>query len=355
MGRQDDGERPRRPELDGAVLSGLGAQSRQDLERLCALLWSDAGMVDRAETLPTAHLEGFMAAGLYGIMAPVEEGGLGLGYPEMCAVVEELASACVTTTFVWAQHFRFLAAMLAPTTPAVWRQRWRAPAIAGTTKGGIALTGLMPGPPRLTAAPVGEGWVVQGQAPWVSGWDIIDELVVVARGPDDTVVSFVMDAQSQPGLTVVPARLSAMNASRTVRLQFERLHLDGDRALVQEPYAVSRQQPERLRLNGSFALGVAKSCCLLIGPSALDDELRSCRAELDTSSDAAMPEARAAACELAVRAAHALAVSRGSGSALVGDIAERLSREAAVLLVFGSRPTIKDALLERLHASAHGG
>ena len=65
-----------------------------------------------------------------------------------------------------------------------------------------------------------------------------------------------------------------------------------------------------------------------------------------------MGEARASACELAVRAAHALAVGRGSTSVLVGDVAERLGREAALLLVFASRPAIKDALLRQFNASA---
>jgi hypothetical protein len=47
-----------------------------------------------------------------------------------------------------------------------------------------------------------------------------------------------------------------------------------------------------------------------------------------------------------VRAAHVLAVSRGSRSAISGDIAERTTREAALLLVFASRPAIKNALLD---------
>ena len=61
-----------------------------------------------------------------------------------------------------------------------------------------------------------------------------------------------------------------------------------------------------------------------------------------------MPAARAAAAELAVRAAAALAVSTGSASALVGSHPERLAREALFLLVFGSRPQIKASLLDRL-------
>jgi hypothetical protein len=41
-----------------------------------------------------------------------------------------------------------------------------------------------------------------------------------------------------------------------------------------------------------------------------------------------------------------LAVSRGSQSAISGDIAERTTREAALLLVFASRPAIKESLLD---------
>jgi len=330
---------------------------RQRLEALSFLLWSDAAAVDSAETLPATHLEAFSAAGLYGIFAPAHEGGLELGFPEMCAVVEQLASACVATTFVWVQHFRFLGSMLAPTTPAAMRQRWRAPAISGAVKGGVALTGLMPGPPRLVAEPTADGWALQGEAPWVSGWDIVDVLEVVARGPGDTVVSFLLDVQShsQPGLAVTPARLSAMNATRTVRLEFSAFMVSEDRVLGQEPYEAGGQHPERLRLNGSFALGVTRRCCLLIGPSPLDDELRARRDQLDHATAATMAAARAAACELAVRAAHVLVITRGSRSALAGDVAERLSREASLLLVFASRPALKAALLGHFQGSAGPG
>jgi hypothetical protein len=63
-----------------------------------------------------------------------------------------------------------------------------------------------------------------------------------------------------------------------------------------------------------------------------------------------MAQARAAASELAVRAAAALAVQVGSRSVSVDQDAQRLVREAMFLLVFGSRPGIKSALLRRLGA-----
>jgi alkylation response protein AidB-like acyl-CoA dehydrogenase len=345
------GDLAARPELAPPILADLDPRLRDGLRQVSSVLWAQAGAVDTATTLPAEHLEAFARIGLYGIFAPVADGGLGLGYAEMCAVVEELASACVATTFVWAQHFRFLGAMLEPQTPAALVGAWRAPAVSGRAKGGVALTGLMPGPARLVAERTRRGWCLRGEAPWVSGWDIVDFLVVVARGPQDTVVSVLLEAGPGPGLTATPMRLSALNATRTVRLRFDDVLVADEYLLSQADYALARQQSERLRLNGSFALGVARRCCALLGASSLDDDLLRCREAFDKATEAEMSSARAGASELAVRAAHALAVSRGSASALAGDVAERLSREAALLLVFASRPAIKDALLARLTGS----
>jgi hypothetical protein len=58
-----------------------------------------------------------------------------------------------------------------------------------------------------------------------------------------------------------------------------------------------------------------------------------------------MAEARAAAAAFAVRAASALMVHQGSRSIFEDHHAQRLYREAAFLLVFGSRPSIRAALL----------
>ena len=48
----------------------------------------------------------------------------------------------------------------------------------------------------------------------MTGWGLIDLVQVVARGPDDTVVTLIMDAAAQPGLTVTRQRLAAVDASR---------------------------------------------------------------------------------------------------------------------------------------------
>ncbi|HEY3958287.1 MAG TPA: acyl-CoA dehydrogenase family protein [Streptosporangiaceae bacterium] len=339
----------------GAVPTGASAPSGDSVppavHELAAMFGRDAAAVDATGQLPAAHLAGLAGAGLYGIFAPPSAGGLGLDHAQACAVVEELAAGCLATTFVWIQHFRLLGSLLDPATPEPLRTSLLPRVVRGEVRGGVVLAGLLPGPPQLTARPVPGGWQLDGQAPWATGWGHAGLLAVLARGPDDSVVTLLLDAAGQPGLTVRRLRLAAADASATVRLTFSGLHVPADRYVGQRPYDPVRDQAEGLRLNGSLPLGVARRCCTLIGPSPLDVELGHARAALDAASTATMPAARAGAAEFAVRAAHALAVRRGSSSALAGDEADRLTREAAFLLVFGSRPAIKEALLAKLTAA----
>lgn len=315
------------------------------LQAVVDLFARDAPDVDEADFIASEHFDQLAALGLYGAFASDNDGGLGLGLAQMCDVVERLASACLASTFVWIQHFRLLAAVLDPGAPDFVRAQ-RDNVIAGRLKGGVVLTGQLPGPVRLSATPTRDGWSLSGNAPWVSGWGMVDTLFVAARGPQDTVVTCCLDAREQSGLTVTRHHLSALNATATVRLDFEEILVTTDHIVSQFEYDPLSERPEGLRVNGSLALGVIRRCCDMLGPSPLDDQLRHCRIELDEATIETMPFARARACELAVRASHALAVHRGSSSVLSGDVAERTAREAALLLTFGSRPSIKQALLE---------
>ena len=163
------------------------------------VLFPDAMRVDHLDAVPAAHLDALAAAGLYGAPVPVQAGGLGLDLGATCTVTEELASGCLATTFVWLQHRGLAMTLAADGTPAALRDRWLGPACLGQVRGGIALGGLIPGPPLLRARPAGGGWRLDGEAPWVTGWGLIDLLLVVARGPGDTVVSLILDAAARPG------------------------------------------------------------------------------------------------------------------------------------------------------------
>jgi alkylation response protein AidB-like acyl-CoA dehydrogenase len=330
-------ERPTHPSLVVLHADNNARMDEPDVEaRARALadevLFRNALATDGSDVLPRANLDALAAAGLYGLFAPPEAGGLGSDPATMARVVETLASGCLTTTLVWIQHFGFLGSLLAapPGIPSTWLGE----ACRGERRGGIAFGGLLPGPPLLTAVEVeGGGWRVDGHAPWVSGWDRIDVLHVAARGrrgdggrDGETVVNLAVDAIEQPGLRVTRQRLAAVDASNTVRADFDGLLVPADRLLSVAPYDPTGTLGARLRMNGSLALGVAGRACRLLGASPFDGELVRRRRDLDDAGDDTMAGARAAASELAFRAAAALAVHDGSRAVRTDEHAQRLVR-----------------------------
>jgi alkylation response protein AidB-like acyl-CoA dehydrogenase len=303
---------------------------------------------DASDLLPRRNLDVLAHDGLYGIAGPAEAGGLDLDLHTSYMVVEALASGCLTTAFVWLQHRNPVRAVAASATPGL-SDAWLAALCSGERRAGIALAGNRPGSAILRATNAGGGGLIlDGEAPWVSGWGLIDALLVTARD-GDTVVSSLIDAGPSPTLQAERLRLVGANASGTVTLRFQGHAVPAERIVGRQPHeAVLARDPTGLRMNGSLALGLTERCCRLMGPSALDDELLTLRGALDEASAESLPVARAWASDLAMRAATALTVTQGSRSILIGQHAQRLVREALFLTVFGSRAAIREDLLRRL-------
>jgi alkylation response protein AidB-like acyl-CoA dehydrogenase len=224
----------------------------------------------------------------------------------------------------------------------------------GEVRAGVAVAGVRPGAREpLRAVPVDHGWAVDGVAPWVTGWGRIDVVRVAALDPDGDLVWLLVDAVTGPTLTVERVRLAALDASATVVARFDRHVVAGDRLVARTPYRQWQDDDAKgLRLNGSLALGVVGRCARLVGSAALERDLATCRDALDDAHEradvVALPAARAAASELAVRAAAAAVVARGAPAVASDQDAQRLLREAMFTLVFGSRPPMKEALLGAL-------
>jgi alkylation response protein AidB-like acyl-CoA dehydrogenase len=318
------------------------------------VLFPGALEVDLSEVVPVERLDRLAAAGLYGLAGPPEAGGMGLA--DMATaheIIEILASGCLTTTFVWLQHHGAVRALV-DASP-VLRDAWLARLCTGATRAGIAFSGLRrPGPPILTAVPDGEGWRFHGFAPWVTGWGRIDVVRAAARREDGDIVWALVDATSGPTLRAEPLRLAAVNASATVTLWFDSHLVPPDRVISVQPFD-EWQAADRasLRLNGSLALGVARRCASLLESDTLAAELHARRRALDQASPDAMPEQRARASELALRAAATLVVAGGGRAIALDHHAQRLAREALFLLVFGQTAAIKAAQLHRLYDESH--
>jgi len=315
------------------------------------VLFPAAMKVELAGQVPRSQLDLLAAARLYGIAAPPDFGGLGLErFDALGDVVASLAGGCLASTFIWIQH---LAPVIAVSTTAAppFRDEWLGPLARGERRSGIAMAGIRPGPGRIRVEPTPGGFLVSGATDWVTGWGLIDTLLVGAVDEQDTVHFFLIDAIDSPTLITTHPQLLAVQASSTVTLRFERHFVPAERLGRTVPYAEwATGDAGGSALNGFLALGVAARCARLLQTDALDAELARCRRALLTAAPREVPAARADTSLLALRAATELMVQTGSRSMLADQHAGRLYREAGFLLVFGSRPAIKSTLLERLRA-----
>ena len=330
------------------MISADGARKLAD-----EVLFPAADAVDAAGEVPASHFDLLAEAGFYGAAAPAAAGGPDLPMAELARIAEELAGGCLATAFTWIQHHGLVRA-LAHTGRAELREHYLADAVRGRIRGGSAFAGALPQPPLLHATPVDGGYRLDGHAPFVSGWGVIDLIQVSARHGDE-LVNGLLDARPGAGLTARRLELIAGQGTRTVRLDFDGFFLPDERVPAVLPHAefLAGLGPST-RLNGMLALGVAGRCARLLGERGRDELAAGITAEQDAlrarlvdpaSPDEEVSAARAGASELAHRAAGALVTATGSGALHTGSTASRLAREALFTLVAAGRPEIRAGLL----------
>jgi alkylation response protein AidB-like acyl-CoA dehydrogenase len=314
------------------------------------VLFPAAMAVERADRIPAAHLDLLADEGFYGIAAPVEYGGVGpAGAPIVGDVIAALAGGCLTTAFVWLQH---LAPLMAVAGVAGERERagWLGPLSTGRVRAGLA----MARPTLIHVRPVPGGYLLSGESPWVTGWGLVDVLLVGAVDDRGLLHFFMVDAAGSNSLVAQPSELLAVQASRTVSLRFADHFVPAERLGHTQPLdTFVASQVAGTVMNGFLALGVAGRCAQLLGEASdLEADIADARLRLLTATPDEVPEARANSSLLAARAAARLMVQTGSRSVLADQHAGRLYRESGFLLVFGLRPAIKHAMLQRLSVPA---
>jgi alkylation response protein AidB-like acyl-CoA dehydrogenase len=313
------------------------------------LLWPAAQEIDRAATVPPPVLDALADAGLYGLLGPVEMGGVGAGPEVTAAVFEALAGGSLATAFVWVQHHTTVRAITESTNEL--RYEWLPALCSGRIRSGIAVAALRrPGPPTMVAEADGEGVVVRGFAPWVTGWGLIDVVLVAARDGAD-IVWVLIDATTGPDLDAQRLSLAAVDSSSTVRLRIDGLAVPASRIVGRQLYSEWRAgEAPGLTRSGFLAIGVAQRCVRLLGEKAGDlswmvDEARHRLLAVDRESVVA---ARVDASLTALRAASALVAAAGGASMEVDHPAQRLAREALFLLVFAQTEEIRRSQLQGL-------
>jgi alkylation response protein AidB-like acyl-CoA dehydrogenase len=309
------------------------------------LLFPAAEEIDAAPDVPKGYLDRLADAGLYGLFGPRSEGGWDADLTTGSRVVEALGGGSLCATFVWIQHHSVVRAVTS--AAAEMRERWLGGLCRGETRAGIAYAALRRlGPPAAVARPApgqASGWILDGHAPWVTGWGLIDVVLVGARNADD-VVWLLIDAEPTLTCGAQVVELAALQASATVRLDWSGHPVPESRVVGVEGFEDWKHRDAYGRqLNGYLSIGVAARCCQLLGPSPFDAEVDAARQALDDATVDTVALARAEASVLAVRVAAALVAAGGGRSMESGHPPARLMREATFLLVFGQTADIRAA------------
>jgi alkylation response protein AidB-like acyl-CoA dehydrogenase len=320
--------------------------------------------VDASGSVPQEHLALLAEEGFYSLVAPREIGGAGLDLTELLDVLEAFAGGCLATASVWQQHHGVMLALVDTGNTALWAE-YLGSMMTGRLRASVAYTGAVPGPARLVATRVDGGFLLNGVAPAVIGWDSVDLLLLSASehdsGLDDVIVTGLVDVTSLDGVGVDRLVLAAGHATGTVALTFADYLLPDDRVTRE----VRRCEFTAggwftSRVNGSLCLGVASRCVRMLAEYGRRDladmfgfQLTRARNRLDVALEqpAGMPSARAEAAELAYRAAGATMAAVGGDSLLASHHAQLLVRNAAFAMVASSRAEVTTDLVKLLGRS----
>jgi alkylation response protein AidB-like acyl-CoA dehydrogenase len=160
---------------------------------------------DRAEKVPSDVLSKLAKAGYYGAVAPAEHGGQAWDPIECGMLAKELGRASLSVLSMLVVHGMVVQSL---TTRGNDEQKaaWLPLLASGEKKAAFALTepevGSDASAVQTDAQKVDDGFVLTGSKKWISGAQIADAFMVVARH-DDKPCAFIVD-RTAPGLSVAP-------------------------------------------------------------------------------------------------------------------------------------------------------
>ena len=193
----------------------------------------------RHEDIPAELLDRMAELGLFGVLIPEDEGGLGLGVFEYCMVSEELARAWMSVGSIIARGNGTGCDSPDPDT----RRKLRGLSAAGRRIGAIAFSEPQAGSDlanvACSAERNGDGWVVNGTKRWVGHARSADFIHLLARtrppredrGPSDGLELFLIEKErgSFPaGISGTPIPKIGYFGLTTWQLELTELRLPAD-------------------------------------------------------------------------------------------------------------------------------
>ncbi|SDF93526.1 acyl-CoA dehydrogenase family protein [Klenkia brasiliensis] len=207
-------------------------------------------------------------AGFLGVNLPEEHGGGGGGMVELAVVLEELGAAgCPLLMMVVSPAI--CGTVIARYGTPDQRDRWLPGIADGTLTMAFAITepdaGSNSHEITTTARREGDGWVLSGQKIWISGVDVADAVLVVARladaGKGTLRPALFVVPTGAPGLSRTQIPMELVSPDNQFQLFLDDVVLPAD-ALVGSPDAGIAQlfaglNPERV-MGAAYSLGTAR-------------------------------------------------------------------------------------------------
>lgn len=200
------------------------------MDELCQQLSEWAGHWRSTDDWPAVALHACGSAGVFRWFLPEDEGGFGWTSRDQARGYLRLAAADLTTTFVITQYMganRRISTSDNPEPAKLWLQDLAAGEAFGTVGiSHLTTSGLHLKKPVLTAEPAGDGFVLNGMSPWVTGAAHADVMVIGATLPDGRQILAAVPGDL-PGVKAGPgAELVALSASCTDRVEFDNARVD---------------------------------------------------------------------------------------------------------------------------------
>ncbi|QDT70013.1 Glutaryl-CoA dehydrogenase [Planctomycetes bacterium MalM25] len=241
------------------------------LETLCEALQGLAAEADRTGAWPAEQLRLCGEAGVFEWFLPPEHGGLGWDDADVTLGYLALSQACLATTFVITQRTGACRRIAGGSNEAL-RERLLPDLVSGAAFATVGISHLTTsrrhlGKPALSAVRDAAGWRLNGFAPWVTGAEAAEHVVVGAAVLDDsgelTGEQVLLAAPTDtPGVaTPDPFEMVGLTASRTGPVTF-------DDALLPDEAVVAGPMAEVLKHGVGATPGGPQTSTLALGSAA---------------------------------------------------------------------------------------
>ncbi|TWT86258.1 hypothetical protein Mal64_37980 [Pseudobythopirellula maris] len=343
------------------------------LAELCERLAAAAGATDKAGAWPGDQLRWCGEAGVFEWFVPVEHGGQGWSAEDVTRGYLALSAACLTTTFVITQRTG-ACRRIAGCDNDDLKPRLMPALVAGDSFATVGISHLTTsrrhlGRPVLTAEAADGGYKLDGMAPWVTGAEAAETVVVgatlVESGEPTERQMLVALPMDSPGVsTPEPFPLVAVTGSKTGPVKLDGVLIGEDRVMtgpVESVLSVGPGGGAGGHDTSTLAIGLATAAIRFLQQEAAKrDDLKAAAESLDTERRAVEADLlslardepsctkeslRTRSNSLVLRAAQAsLAAAKGAGF-VAGHPAGRWCREALFFLVWSCPQPVLDANL----------